>query len=132
MDGSDWLFAMEFEMNSILEYHSQDLVEFPENTWALPCRWVFRLKQTSIQREYRVEFDKVFSLLVKMTTPRLLLNVVAVEDHELLQLDVKKVFLHGDMNEEIYMEQPQGFASSSPEHLVCRLCKSLYELKQAP
>ena len=84
------------------------------------------------RQEYGVDFDEVFSPVVKMTTLRFLLGVVALEDLELLQLDVKTAFLHGDLDEEIYMEQPQGFASPGREHLVCRLCKSLYSLKQAP
>jgi ATP-binding cassette subfamily B (MDR/TAP) protein 1 len=79
-----------------------------------------------------VDFDEVFSPFVKMTTLRFLLGVVAHEDLELLQLDVKTAFLHGDVDEEIYMEKPQGFASPGREHLVCRLQKSLYGLKQAP
>ena len=60
-----------------------------------------------------------------MTTLRFLLGVVAAENLELLQLDVKTIFLHGDLDEEIYMEQLQGFASLGQEHLVCRLRKSL-------
>jgi hypothetical protein len=79
-----------------------------------------------------VDFDEIFSRVVKLSTLRFLLGVVAHEDLELLQLDVKTTFLHGDLNEEIYMEQPQGFASPGREHLVCRLRKSLYGLKKAP
>jgi hypothetical protein len=66
-----------------------------------------------------------------MRTLCFLLGVVALEDLELLQLDVKTTFFHCDLDEEIYMEQLQGFASPGREHLVCRLRKSLYGLKQA-
>ena len=61
-----------------------------------------------------------------------LLGVVAADNLELNQLDVKTTFLHGDLQEEIYMEQPKGFVASGHEHLVYRLKKSLYGLKQAP
>ena len=67
-----------------------------------------------------------------MTTLRFMLGVVAADNLELIQLDVKTAFLHGDLKEEIYMEQPKGFMATGQEHLVCRLRKSLYGLKQAP
>ena len=70
--------------------------------------------------------------MVKMPTLRFLLGVVIEEDLELIQLDVKTVFLHGDLDEEIYMEQPKGFVAFGQDHLVSRLRKSLYGLKQAP
>jgi ATP-binding cassette subfamily B (MDR/TAP) protein 1 len=82
------------------------------------------------QQEYSMDFDEVFSSVVKMITLRFLFGVVAHEDLELLQLDVKTTFLHGDLDEDIYMEQPQGFASPGREHPVCRLRKSFYGLKK--
>ena len=63
--------------------------------------------------------------MVNMTTFRFMLNVVAAENLELIQLDVKTTFLHGDLAEEIYMERPKGFVASGQEHLVYRLRKSL-------
>ena len=72
------------------------------------------------------------SPVVKMTTLRFMLGVVAADNLEVIQLDVKTAFLHGDRKEEIYMEQPKGFVATNQEHLVCRLRKSLYGLKQAP
>jgi hypothetical protein len=68
------------------------------------------------RQEYGVDLDEVFSPVVKLPTLRFLLGVVALEDLELLQLDVKMTFLHGDLDEELYMEQPQGFASPSRKH----------------
>ena len=63
---------------------------------------------------------------------RYLLRVVAANDLELEQMDVKTAFLHGDLHEDIYMSQPAGFTATGGDHLVCRLKKSLYGLKQAP
>ena len=67
-----------------------------------------------------------------MTSIRTILSLVAVEYLHLEQLDVKTSFLHGDLEEEIYMQQPQGYEVKGKENLVCRLKKSLYGLKQAP
>lgn len=67
-----------------------------------------------------------------MTTLRMLLGLVACLDLELVQMDVKTAFLHGDLHEEIYMQQPEGFAKKGREKLVCKLQKSLYGLKQEP
>ena len=67
-----------------------------------------------------------------MTSIRIILSLVVVEDLHLEQLDVKKIFLHGDLEEEIYMQQPHGYEVKGKENLICRLKKSLYGLKQAP
>ena len=89
-----------------------------------------RLGKTQIQssacreglqtRERGVDYDEIFSPVVKMNTLRLLLGVVATEDLELEQLNVKKTFLHGDLDEDLYMSQPEGFSATGEEsHLVC-------------
>ena len=99
-----------------------------------PCKWVFRYKYVSdsnkpkykvrliakgFKQEHGVDYDEIFSPVVKMTT-RLLLGVVAAEDLELEQLDVKTTFLHRDLNEVIYMSQLVGFSATGEEsHLVC-------------
>jgi hypothetical protein len=67
-----------------------------------------------------------------MNSTRTILSLVVVEDLHIEQLDVKTTFLHGDLEEEIYMQQPQGYEVKEKENLVCRLNKSLYGLKKAP
>ena len=81
-----------------------------------------------------MDFDEIFSLVVKMTTFHLVLGLVAIEDMELIQMDVKTTFLHGDLDDDVYMNQPKGFIIK-PKHptkgeLVCRPKKDLYGLKQ--
>ena len=120
-------------MNSIRANKTWDLVELPKNRRALPCRWVYRLKETfdstnpkykarliakGFRQEYGIDFDEIFSPVVKMTTLRFMLDVVATENLELIQVDVKTTFVHGDLKEEIYMEQPKGFVASGQDHLV--------------
>ena len=79
-----------------------------------------------------VDFDEIFSPVVKMTTLRCVLALAAHMDMDLVQMDVKTAFLHGDLQEEIYMQQPKGFEEEGKDKLVCKLKKSLYGLKQAP
>ena len=62
----------------------------------------------------------------------MLIAIAAIHNLEIHQMDVKTTFLNGDLDEEIYMVQPEGFMVPSQEKKVCRLVKSLYELKQAP
>ena len=76
-----------------------------------------------------VDFKIIFALVVKMSSIRVVLGLAASLNLEIEQLDIKTTFLHGDLEEEIYMEQPEGFSVKGK--LVCKLKKSLYELKQA-
>ena len=77
-----------------------------------------------------IDYDETFAPVAKMDSIRLTLAIAAAQRWEVHQMDVKNAFLHGDLSEEIYMEQPHGFIQDSS--LVCRLKKSLYGLKQAP
>ena len=70
--------------------------------------------------------------MVKHFLIRALLALVAMEDLELHQLDVKTTFLHGDLDEEIYTKQPEGFEVLRNENYVCKLKKSWYGLKKSP
>lgn len=105
--------------------------------------WVYRLKEEDggkhrfkarlvvkgFVKKKGIDFREFFSLVVKMTSIRIILSIVAAEDLHLEQVDVK---FHGDLEEEIYMGRPQGFKVKGKEKLVYRLQKSLYGLKQAP
>ena len=135
---------MESEMDSIEKNQTWELVQLPKGKNALPCKWVYKLKVTSdnakpkykarlvakgFKHEKGVDFDEIFSPVVKMTTLCTVLALVAKEDMDLVQLDVKTTFLHGDLHDEIYMQQPEGFVEKGKEKLVCKLKKCLYGLK---
>ena len=75
---------------------------------------------------------RFFSPVVKHVSIRLILSLVVNFDYELEQMDVKTAFLHGDLEERILMEQPEGFVTKGDENKVCLLRKSLYGLKQSP
>ena len=76
-----------------------------------------------------IDFDEIFSHVVKMSSIRVVLSLVASLDLEIEQMDVKTAFLHGDLDKEIYMEQLEGFIIKGKEDYVCKLKKSLYGLK---
>ncbi|KAH9688953.1 hypothetical protein KPL70_015278 [Citrus sinensis] len=84
-----------------------------------------------VQKE-GIDYNEVFSPVVKHTSIRMVLALVAEYELELAQLDVKTAFLHGDLEKEIYMIQPCGFRVAGKENHVCRVIKSLYGLKQSP
>ncbi|GJS16460.1 retrotransposon protein, putative, ty1-copia subclass [Tanacetum coccineum] len=84
-----------------------------------------------IQREGLDYFD-TYSLVTRITSIRMILAIAALRNLEIHQMDVKTAFLNGDLEEEIYMNQPEGFIAPGQEGKVCRLVKSLYGLKQAP
>ena len=107
-------------MDSIHQNQTWELVELPAGRKSLPCKWVFRYKYVSdsntpkykarlvvkgFKQEHGVDYDEIFSPVIKMTTLRLLMGVVATEDLELEQLNVKMAFLHGDLEENIYINR---------------------------
>jgi hypothetical protein len=141
-----WYDAMKEEMNSIKNNEIWDLVEFPNGAKSIGCKWVFKTKKDPlgnierykarlvakgfIQRE-GINYTETFSPVSKKYSLRVIMELVAHFDLELQQIDVKMTFLNGDLEEEVYMKQPEGFPSSDGEKLVCKLKKSLYGLKQA-
>jgi hypothetical protein len=96
------------------------------------ARYKARLVAKGYSQVQGVDFDDVFSHVVKHSSIRILLALVAMHDLELEQLDVKTAFLHGKLEETIYMQQPKGFEIEGKEDHICLLKKSLYSLKQSP
>jgi hypothetical protein len=141
-----WQKSMDEEMHSLLENGTWELVERPEGVKPIPMKWVYKVKrdaQGNIEwyksrlvakgflQKQGVDFEEVYALVSKHTTLRVLLAIVAQQDLELHQLDVKTAFLNGELEEEIYMQQPQGYEQGGP-NIVCRLLRTLYGLRQAP
>ena len=123
-------------------------MQLPKGKRAIGCKWIFkkkegipgvedaRFKARLVAKGYRqkagIDYDEVFSPVVKHTSIRVLLAMVALFDLELEQLDMKTVFLHGELEETIYMSQPEGYFVEGKEDQFYRLKKSLYNLKQSP
>ena len=137
---------MEEEIESLRKNHTWDLVPLPADKRAIGCKWIYRVKDGGsgdfrykarlvakgyVQKK-GVEYHYIFAPVVRHTSIRILLALVAHYDMWLEQLDVKTAFLHGDLDEEIYLRQREGFIDSSRPDYVCKLNKSLYGLKQSP
>jgi hypothetical protein len=95
-------------------------------------RYKARLVAKGYAQTYGIDYEDTYSPVAKMTTIRAIIAMVATKGWSLHQMDVKNVFLHEDLQEEMYMEQPPGYVDQTCLNLVCRLKKALYGLKQAP
>ena len=145
-ESNSWYSAMKEEMNSMASNRVWDFVEFPDGIKAIGFKWVFKTKTDSLgnierhkarlvakgfnQRE-GIDYTETFSLVSKKDSLWIIMALVAYFDFDLHQMDVRMTFLNGNLEEEVYMKQPEGFSSSEGEHLVCKLKKSIYGLKQA-
>jgi hypothetical protein len=133
-------------MDSLENNKTWDLVQLHVGKTELQNKLVYKLKEEyggknrhkdrlvvqGFAQKKGIDFDEIFSPVVKMTSIRTILSLVPVEDLHLEKLYIKTTFLHGDLEEEIYMQKPQGYEVKGKENLVCRLKKRLYGLKQAP
>ncbi|RVW60487.1 Retrovirus-related Pol polyprotein from transposon TNT 1-94 [Vitis vinifera] len=112
-----WIEAMNEEYKSMQDNKVWELVPLPVGTKPIGCKWIFKTK-----RDSNVSTKDSF---------RIIMALVAHYDLELHQMDVKTAFLNGDIDETIYMVQPENFVSEDSKNMVCKLTKSIYGLKQA-
>ena len=142
-----WKEAINSEIESIMHNYIWELVDLPPGSKPLGCKWIFKRKMKTdgsidkykarlIAKGYKqkegLNYFDTYSPVMRITSIRMLIAILALYNLEIHQMDVKTTFLNGDLNEEIYMDQPEGFISLGQEKKVCRLVKSLYGLKQAP
>jgi len=140
-----WHEAATLEYNTLVENNTWEIVELPPGKKAIGSGWVLRVKNNSdgtiehfkgrivakgFSQRPGIDFNEVFAPTFRPATLRLVVAITAIEDMELRSVDITSAFVNGDLDEEIYMKQPEGFHIGGP-NMVCRLKKSLYGLKQS-
>src|SRR5882762_9274941 len=140
-DADEWHSACQYELDMMSAMGTWDLVDLPPDRKVVRNKWVFkhkadgryraRLVAKGFTQTHGVDYDETFSPVTRFESLHLLLALAALEDWEIHSMDVKSAFLNGDLDEEIYMAQPEGFSLPGQESKVCRLRKAIYGLKQA-
>ena len=138
--------ALDSEIESILHNHTWELLDLPPGCKPLSSKLVFKRKNkvdgsidkykaTLVIKGYKqtedLDYFDTNSPVTRINSIRMVLGIAALRNLEIHQMDVKTAFLNGDLEKEIYMEQPMGFSAPRQENKVCKLVKSLYGLKQA-
>ena len=139
---------MKKELDALHKTRTWDLVDLPFGKSAIGCKWVYKIKTRSdgtvdhykarlVSRgftyEYGIDYEETFAHVARLSSVKTLIVVSAARKGPLFQMDVKNVFLNGELLEEVYMKLPLGYSHPSGfPHRVCRLRRALYGLKQAP
>lgn len=142
-----WKLAMDEEINSIEKNQTWELVELPIGAKKIGVKWVYKTKLNEhgevdkykarlvvkgYSQQYGIDYTEVYAPVTRMDTVRMIIASAAHRGWKIYQLDVKSAFLHGELKETVFVEQPKGYEKKGSEHMVYRLQKALYGLKQAP
>ena len=145
-DSNKWLEAMKSEIGSMYENKVWTLVDLPDDRRAIENKWIFKKKTDAngnvtvykarlVAKGFRqiqgVDYEETFSPVAKLKSVRIMLAIAAFYDYEIWQMDVKTAFLNGNLKEELYMMQPEGFVDPKGANKVCKLQRSIYGLVQA-
>nr|GEZ09403.1 putative RNA-directed DNA polymerase [Tanacetum cinerariifolium] len=142
-----WRRATDLEIKAIEQNQTWKLVDLPANTKCIGVKWVFKTKLNErgevekykaklvargYGQEYGVDYVEVYAPIARMDTIRMMIAIAAQKGWNIYHMDVKSAFLHGKLEEDVYVQHPQGFVKKNHEHKVYKLQKALYGLKQAP
>jgi histone deacetylase 1/2 len=140
-----WKAAMDEEYDALMKNNTWHLVPSTLGQNVIDCKWVYKIKRKAdgtvdrykarlvakgFKQRYGIDYEDTFSPVVKASTIRVVLSLAVSRGWNLRQLDVKNAFLHGVLEEEVFMRKPPGYETCLGH--VCKLDKALYGLKQAP
>jgi hypothetical protein len=143
----EWVDAMTEEYQSIIKNYVWEIVPRPKSKDVVSSKWLFKIKHAAdgsiekykarfvsrgFSQKEGINYEETFSPVARYTSIRTIIALAAKMKWKLHQMDVKKAFLNGVIEEEVYIEQPQGFEVEDRKTHVCKLKKALYRLKQAP
>ena len=146
MKNKKWKEAMSAEIEAIKRNQSWELTVLPKGVKTIGVKWVFKTKLNEdrdvekfkailVAKGYvqchGIDYTEVFAPMARLDTIRVILAMVAQLCWEVFQLNVKSAFLHGELKEKMFVQQPGGFMKKGEEEKVYRLRKALYGLKQA-
>ena len=147
MSQTEWKKAMDEEMQALLKNDTWEMRPLSESKKLIWSRWVYAIKHNSdgsiarykarlvargYTQSYGVDYHETFVLVAKLNTIRLLIVLAAMYQWDLSQFDVKNAFLHGELEEDVYMATPPGYQLHENSSHVCHLKNALYGLKQSP
>ena len=145
-DSGQWKAAMKEEYEALMNNDTWKLTKLPEGRAAIKCKWVYKTKHDTngdtcrykarlvikgYSQRKGVDYDETYSPVVRHSSLRYLFALAAKYHLQIDQMDAITAFLQGDLEEEIYMEQPPCFVKDEEPRLVCRLNKALYGLKHS-
>ena len=143
----EWKAAMDHEVEALVSQRTWTLVPRPADANIVACKWVFTIKYhpdgtiarhkarmvaRGFTQAYGIDYTETFSPVVRLNFVRVLLSLVVNEAWSLHQVDVSNAFLYGDLEEQVFMEQPLGYVAQGESSKVCFLQKSIYGLKKSP
>ncbi|GKE44838.1 retrotransposon protein, putative, ty1-copia subclass [Tanacetum coccineum] len=145
-ESDKWLNAMNVEMKSMKDNEVWELVDLPPDEKTVGHKWLFkkktdmdgavhtykaRLVAKGFTQTPGIDYEETFSPVADIRAIRILIAIATFCDYEIWQMDVKTAFLNRYLNEEVCMEQPEGFVNQKFPNRVCKLKRSIYELRQA-
>ena len=141
-----WAKAMKIEMDSLHDNNVWDIVELPKERKAIGSKWVFKRKRDAdgnverhkarlvaqgFTQKSGIDYDETFCPVVRFESIRAIIALAAKHNLRLHQVDITTAFLNGELKEDIFMKQPKGFEARGKEHMVCKLNRTIYGLKQS-